>query len=504
MSTRHPEQGPCAVDHPARWSRYTPLRPALHWRDQSWSWAELERRVQRTSRLLLDELGLQRGERVALLARNHPCFFELAYACLRSGLVLAPLNYRLAAQELSALLELCAASVLFVDQGSRPLVEGSVTMRVRSVEALERAPGLDEAGPQRSPRPLGLEEAALLLFTSGTTGRPKAAVLPVRQLFWNAVNTQLAFGLTGSDSTVLYTPLFHTGAINVLALPLLQCGGQVLVHEAFDAVAVLEALETRGISTIFGVPTTLQMLADQPAFDTLDLGALRLCLCGGAPLSVELIRRYQDRGLLLTQGFGMTEVGPNCFFLPPHEALARAGSVGLPMPYCEARVVVDCRDAQVDQVGELWLAGPQVCLGYHDDPQATAAAISGGWFRTGDLVRRDADGFFHVAGRKKDMFISGGENVYPAEVELALAAHPAVAECAVVAMPDERWGEVGCAFVVPGNGGLEPAELRGWLRQRLAHYKVPKAFLARRELPRNPSGKLLKPALVQEALRHAR
>lgn len=494
----------CPVDHPARWGRYTPERPAVSWNGTTWTWGQLEARVARTARRLVTHLGLERGDRVAVLAHNHPCFFELMFACLRAGIVLAPLNFRLAPSELDALLALSGARVLFVDEGNRATLAGmdhALAGEALALEGLEAEPDGEDASVTL--QPLGMEEPALLLFTSGTTGLPKAAVLPVRQLFWNAVNTQLAFELTAHDSTVLYTPLFHTGAINVLAMPLFQSGGHVAIHGAFDAEAVLAEVERCGITTIFGVPTTFQILAEHDDFVERDLASVRLCLCGGAPLTVALIRRYQDRGLVLTQGFGMTEVGPNCFFLPPQQALERAGSVGLPINFSQARVVVDGREAEVDEVGELWLAGPHVCLGYHDDPEATAGALTDGWFRTGDLVKRDGDGFFYVAGRKKEMFISGGENVYPAEVEVVLGSHPEVAECAVVAMPDSRWGEVGCAFVVPRGAAVDPQAVRSWMRERLAPYKVPKLLLSVDDLPRNSSGKVFKPALVEEARSHA-
>jgi fatty-acyl-CoA synthase len=497
----------CAVDHPARWGSYLPHRPALSWGDATWTWGELEARVARTARWLVDDLALEPGDRVAVLAYNHPCFFELLFACLRAGVVLAPLNFRLAPAELDALAALSGARVLLVDHGNRATTEAMdhpLAQAPLALEDLEAAPEGSPGAPSRRPfAPRGMDDSALLLFTSGTTGLPKAAVLPVRQLFYNAVNTLLAFGLTGDDATLLYTPLFHTGAINVLAMPLFQCGGHVVIHEAFDAGRVLAEVQRRGISTIFGVPTTFQMLVEHEDWATRDLSSIRLCLCGGAPLTVSLIRRYQDRGLVLTQGFGMTEVGPNCFYLPPHEALERAGSVGKPMPYSQARVVVGDREAEPGEVGELWLSGPHVCLGYHDNPEATAGALSDGWFHTGDLVKRDVDGFFFVAGREKEMFISGGENVYPAEVEVALGAHPAVAECAVVGMPDSRWGEVGCAFVTLRGADLDPAAVKLWLRERLAPYKVPKRFVVLDELPRNASGKAHKPTLAQEALSHA-
>ncbi len=509
MSALYPAAVPSLLDHPRNWAAYPPGPEALFADGERLSWPELDRRAQRTAVFLRETLGLPRGAHVGLLAQNGGFFFELAYACFRAGLVLAPLNYRLAAAELQPLLALTHPGVLFFDAANRATVEAlgdAGGLRRLAVEAYLADP--PPARPATEPFVgTGYDEPALLLCTSGTTGRPKAAVLPARQLFWNAVNSGLAWALTRYDATLLYTPLFHTGAINVLAFPLLHAGGRVVLHRAFDAQRILSDLAAERISVVFGVPTTLQLLSAEPAFPTADLAGLRLVLSGGAPLPLSLIETYRERGLVLTQGFGMTEVGPNCFYLPQEQALARAGAVGKPMPGTAARLVVDGREAGAGEVGELWLHGPHVCLGYLANPTATAEALTAdGWFRTGDLARRDADGFFYIAGRQKEMFISGGENVYPAEVEGALAGHPAVAECAVVSMPDARWGEVGCAFVVARAGATppDPDDLRTFLRTRLAGYKVPRAFVLCPALPRNASGKLLKGVLKEEALAHVR
>lgn len=493
---------PSPVDHAARWARYLPDRVALSFEGEAWTYGELHRRADRTARLLTEELGLVRGDRVAVLAENHPIFFELLFACLRAGLVLAPLNWRLAPTELEALLALGEPRVLVVDQAFRAVAdrlkrpEGCAILRQEDLNA----PPLAIDGAATPLSGAGMEELALLLFTSGTTGLPKAAMLPVRQLFWNDLNTQLAWDLRRDDRTIVYTPLFHTGAVNVLAMPLLRLGGHVIVQRSFDAPAVLAAIRDEAVSVVFGVPTTFQMLSEDPTFDDPStLASVRLCVCGGAPLSTTLIRTYAAHGMKLTQGFGMTEVGPNCFFLPPDQILTRAGSVGQPIHHAEARLCVDGRDAAIDEVGELELRGPHVCQGYFKDPEATARALVDGWFRTGDMARRDADGYYTIAGRAKDMFISGGENVYPAEVEVALMTHPKVAECAVVAAPHERWGEVGCAFVIPAAADLADDALRVHAREVLAGYKVPKRFVLVDELPRNPSGKVLKPELARRA-----
>lgn len=490
----------CPVDFARTWARYLPERPALVFGEHSLSYGDLDARADALAAWLTGPLGLKHGDRVALYAYNHPAFFELLLACLRTGLVLAPINTRLAAREVTQLLALAEPALLVADERCRAVAVEACPAGVH----LEGVEGLaTRALPPPSPaertawRTSTWEDTACLLFTSGTTGLPKAAELPVRQLFWNAVNTQWAWELRRDDATVLYTPLFHTGAINVLALPLLLLGGLVVIHDGFSAPAILADSERYHASVLFGVPTTFQMLDADPGLER-GFATVRMVVCGGAPLPVSLIQRYRERGITLLQGFGMTEVGPNCFYLPRERAFDKAGSVGRPMPYVQARVVVGDREAGVDEVGELCLAGPVVTAGYFRNAEATKKALVDGWFHTGDLAKVDADGFFTIAGRQKDMFISGGENVYPAEVEVALAGHPAVVESAVVGMPDERWGEVGCAFVVTEKAATE-AELKEFLQERLARYKVPRRFVLKAELPRNSSGKVVKAALADEA-----
>jgi fatty-acyl-CoA synthase len=496
------------IDHPARWAEYLPHRTALVGvGGTEVTYGELDRRADRLARWLVEVKGLRRNDRVALLSMNHEFFFELFFACVRAGLILAPLNYRLAPAELSQLVELSDPALLFTDETNRQTAEDLGEKRSVDVFAIDvgspdwsSSPGSAPRKPTaEEPRRAGPEDTVLMLFTSGTTGLPKGVMLPARQILFNSINTQLAFDLGRDDSTVLYTPLFHTGAINVLAMPLLHVGGCVRIHRRFDPQRLVQTIEEHGVSTIFGVPATFEGLAAHPRFFEAARRSLRLSLCGGAPLSLRLMERFEAHGVSLTQGFGMTEVGPNCFYLPVDRVSEKAGSVGKPIHYCEARIVVGDRPAEPGEVGELQLAGPCVCKGYFRNTEATASSFDGGWFRTGDLMKRDEEHFFYVAGRKKEMFISGGENVYPAEVEVALSSHPKVVECTVVSVPDPKWGEVGCAFLAAADGFDDSGALTAFLRERLAGYKVPKRFRFVSELPRNQSGKVLKAMLTEQA-----
>ncbi len=507
--------GTSTIDHAARQAVHQPNAIALSDPGGDWTWSQLDARADAWAADLADH-RVGPGDRVALLATNDREFFALLFGCLRRGAVLAPLNWRLAPAEIEDLLTLARPRVLLHDDGYAataaglrrppgcalaPAVPGPARQARGSAHETNPSRELDEQAEQSHEldEEADPERAALLLFTSGTTGRPKAAVLPIRQLFWNGINTTQAFGLTRDDGTLVFTPLFHTGAVNVLAMPLLQVGGRVTVQPAFDPTRVVQTLRDGGVTALFGVPVIFRMLADTPGFWDA-ARCLRLCLCGGAPLPVSLIQRYRDHGVVLTQGFGMTEAGPNCFYLPADEARTCPGAVGRPMPYADARVLrEDGTHADDDEVGELALRGPHVFQGYHEAAEATAAALPDGWLRTGDLVRRAPDGLFYVAGRRKDMFISGGENVYPAEVEAALVGHPDVQEAAVLAHPDPTWGEVGHAVIaqVPG-ADLDPGTLRGFLRERLAGYKIPKSFRMIEALPRSATGKVDKAALRQE------
>ena len=463
-------------------ARFRPDALALVFEEQSFTYAELYRHSLLWAGRLKTE-GVVRGDRVSVLCQNRPELLMLLFACAELGAVLCPMNWRLAPDELAWQLRHAEPALVFVGDGFS--VEGDPLH-------LDDGPGSTPfEGPGAS-----LDEVWVVLYTSGSTGRPKGAMLTHGQLHWNAVNTVLACDLAATDSTLTFTPLFHTGGLNCLTTPLLHRGGTVVLTRGLDVEEALSLVEQHGISLLMGVPTIFQMLADHPRFPTTDFSTVRAALVGGAPLSRPLLERYLSRDIPLHQGFGMTEVGPNCFSMPVRALRDKAGSVGLPIHHVAARVWTEGRECGVDEPGELQLKGPVVFSGYWRDPAATADAFTeDGWFRTGDVLSADADGFFTVRGRLKEMFISGGENVYPAEVEAALLVHPAVGQVAVVGVVDERWGEVGCAFVEPAPGEVAESEtLRRFLDGRLARYKIPRSFVVG-PLPRTASGKIDKKVL---------
>ena len=465
------------------------------------TYAELDDRAARAAAALAGR-GVGKGDRVALLCRNRIEFFELLFGCARLGAVLVPLNWRMPAAELDGLI---------ADAEPRILLHGAADAETaaRLADPLPRI-GLDDdyealiaAAPPGLRRPIWPARSTwYLLYTSGTTGRPKGVIYSYRMALANYVNIGSCIDLRSTDRTVCFLPLFHTAGINLHALPVLIAGGRVRLLEAFDADALVGLIGAREVDALFAVPTVYAALLDHPGFAAAPLDSVRHWGCGGAPLPDALVERYRDLGVRLCNGMGMTETGPTAFLLDPADAWERIGSVGKPQLLCSARIVdADGRDVPDGEVGDLLFAGPGITPGYWRNEAATRAAFTAdGWLRSGDLARRDADGFYYVAGRRKEMFISGGENVYPIEVENVLAAHPAVADAAVIAESDPKWGEVGRAFVELASGArADEAELATFCRQRLAAYKVPRRFDFVEAFPRTSAGKIRKHLLALTA-----
>lgn len=459
----------------------------------------------------LEQRGIRRGDRIAIWARNRMTYSDLLFGAAKLGAIVAPFNFRLAVPEAQFIAADAGLRLVFYEpefEAAVQAVPGSGGATLEQVRLDEEWEAFIEEGARAAPLPPPSGEAELsaepedpfaLLYTSGTTGRPKGAIISHRQAVWNTINTVMSWELTAEDVAPVFTPMFHSGGINIFFLPLVHVGGRTVLTREFNVDEALDLIEGERCTAVFMVPTMLQMVADHPRFASADFGSVRFFVSGGAPCPVGLIRRYQARGLVFRQGYGLTEAGVNCFSMTDEESVRKAGSVGRPILHSAVRLVgPDGRDVAPGEVGELWIAGPHVCSGYWQRPEETARSFEGPFFKTGDLARMDEDGFFYIVGRLKEMFISGGENVYPAEVEAVLANHPAVAEVAVVGVPDARWGEVGMAVVVLRPGAsLTLESLRAYCEGKLARYKIPKHLAVVDALPRNAYGKVVKHRLVE-------
>ena len=472
------------------------------------TYAELERNVQHIAGYL-DANGVGPGERVSVLCRNRTEFFELLFACGKLGAILIPLNWRMPAGELAPLLEDATPKLLFYGSEDRG-VALSLAAPGRALVGFDE-PGnggyvalRDSSEPERG-RPMWPgDETWYLIYTSGTTGKPKAVIQTPGMAFANYVNIRQAMSIGGDDVCLNYLPLFHTAGINLVTLPTLIEGGEVLVIPGFELEEIVKLIAAGALDTFFGVPACYQQISLHPAFDDMDLSKIRNWGCGGAPMPDHLVEAYLERGARVCNGMGMTETGPTAFIMDEAMVDKKIGSVGKPQVLASVRLVgEDGNDVAQGEEGELWFAGPGITPGYWGNEQATNDAFAEGrWLRSGDIGRQDEDGYYYIAGRIKDMFISGGENVYPAEVENVLAAHPDILEAAVVAMVDEKWGEVGCAYLMarPGHDIPVSDELKSYCRERLAAYKVPRQFVTVPDFPRTAAGKVQKHLLKQEDL----
>ncbi|MFC8677338.1 long-chain fatty acid--CoA ligase [Streptomyces griseorubiginosus] len=481
---------------PARRARKTPHRTALIHGGITLSYAELHTRVTRLAHALRAR-GIRRGDRVAYLGPNHPSYLETLFAAGVLGAVFVPLNTRLAGPEIGYQLSDSGARALVYGPSHAGLVAGlpgSTDVRTYVEVGAEYEQVLAGSPAEPIDEPVTGDDTCIIMYTSGTTGRPKGAMLTHGNLTWNAINVLVDTDLIADERALVSAPLFHTAGLNMLALPVLLKGGTCVLVEAFDPDATFDLIEQHRITFMFGVPTMFEQVARHPRWPAADLSSLRILTCGGSPVSTPLIAAYQERGLTFLQGYGMTEASPGTLFLDAEHAISKAGSAGVPHFFSDVRVVrPDLAPVDTGETGEVVLRGPHVMPGYWGLPEETAASFADGWFRSGDAARVDEDGYVFIVDRIKDMIISGGENVYPAEIEDLLLRHPDIAECAVIGVADEKWGEVPRAVVVPREGKVpDPDEVLASLAGRLAKYKIPKSVVVADELPRTASGKLLK------------
>jgi fatty-acyl-CoA synthase len=474
-------------------------RPALADGTRRLSFAALNRLACRAANALAAR-GVGRGDRVAVLQRNGTDYVALYYAAAKLGAILCGINWRLAAPEIDYILGDSEPKLLVHDAEFAPTVAAlgrrdlpaHVAGEEGSFAALLAA--ADESEPAAAAAPDG---PLVLVYTSGTTGRPKGAVLTHRQMFWAAATMAASHDYKRGDVNLVPTPLFHVGGLSFATL-FVHMGATLLLPRAWEPGAILRLVATERVNHFFAVPAMLRALAEHADFAAADLASLRWILCGGAPVPAELVERFAARGIPVQQTYGATETAGPATLVDLDHALAKAGSAGLPYFHTDLRIAgADGSGLSAGEVGEIQVRAPHVFAGYWRDPAATAAAFAGDWLKTGDLGRQDAEGYLYILDRAKDVIISGGENVYPAEIEAVLAEHPAVAEIALVGAADREWGEVPCAVVVPRSGtSVTLDELRRFGEGRLARYKLPRRLALRKEpLPRNATGKVLKHVL---------
>jgi len=520
---------------------------------EAYTYADLDERANRTARLLA-ERGVGKGDRIAAVSRNRVEYVDLFFAAGKLGAVPAPLSHRLAPPELGELLDRVDPSLLVVEEpfvedvaaafdGEVPCpavrlpdagdVDADADAASRPLDAeappssLAEAPTYADALPKDGSPVDGVDVAlsdpALFLHTGGSTGTPKETVLTHGSLCWNSFNTITSWGLRSDDVTPMVFPMFHTGGWNVLTIPFFHLGATVAISREVDPERVLRTVEREGATVLVAVPAVLRMMADADAWDATDLSTLRFVKSGGGPCRDATIRAWRDRGVDLSQGYGLTECGPNNFAMPEGWPEEKADTIGKPVLHADVRIVDESGDPVDDgEIGELELAGPHAADRYwrdegetratfgarEDDAEAADTIASGsdaeapvddapqGWVSTGDLARVDEDGYYSIEGRKKNMYVSGGENVYPPEIETALTDHPGVDEAVVIGVPDEQWGTVGKA-VIEGDESLTVAELRDFLDGRLAGFKHPRELAFVDEMPTSGPSKIDRSAIAR-------
>ncbi|MGJ4888542.1 acyl-CoA synthetase [Bradyrhizobium sp. HKCCYLRH3099] len=490
----------------AHHARRTPAKTAMVdlGSNRRFTYAEFDARVARLAGHLREACGVSKGDRVTVLALNATDTLEVQFACFRVGAIFVPLNTRLTVPELQFIVGDCAPKVMIHDDDLADTAL-AVARLCGVATALRYGPGgsyeqaIASAKPLAASEPVTLDDVSTIMYTSGTTGLPKGAMITHGMTFYNCVNLGGPAYITPSSVLLTVLPLFHTGGLNCYTNPVLHVGATVLIMRAFDPGQALQLISdpAQGINVFFGVPAIYQFMAQHPAFATADFSRLVIGGVGGAPMPVPLLETWERRGVALQQGYGMTETSPAVLALDREDAARKAGSAGKPVLHTEVRIVrPDGSDADVGELGELWVRGPNVTPGYWNRPDANRASFTDGWLHTGDATRVDDEGFYYIVDRWKDMYISGGENVYPAEVESVLHQLSAVAEAAVIGIADPQWGETGMAIVAikPGHS-LSEAEIFAHCQANLARFKCPRTVRFVDALPRNATGKIHKPTL---------
>lgn len=485
---------------PARRAAVRPLDVCIEFESAATTYADFATRVNRLANALTDA-GVRHGDRVAVVSFNHPAVLETFFASGLIGAICVLVNPRLRTPEIEYILRDSAPSVV-VHGGQLVGVAAELAPRLEVREWLSvDEPGvgrpfeefLRSGAPEMPMVDVQQDDVALIMYTSGTTGNPKGAMLTHGNLFYQYVNALIGQDLRQDEVHLAVAPLFHIAGLNMMTLPTFTLGGRIIIHRGFQAEAVLAEIARSRVTSTFMVPSMLDLLSQSPEFAASDLSSLRAVMVGGSPLPERTIRTYLARNIPTMQGFGMTEASPGITMLEPRDSLDKLGSAGRVHFFAEYRLVdLNGDDVEPGETGEILARGPAVMKGYWSNPSATERALEGGWYHSGDIGSCDEDGYLYIRDRLKDMYISGGENVYPAEIENALLNLPGVRDAAVIGVPDEKWGETGRAFVVPTPDAPGVDEIRAQLKTRIAGYKMPRDIVIIDELPRTATGKVRK------------
>jgi len=508
-----------SLDILERRAAFSPGWPVLHdsGKSSDFTYADLNYRASAIAAFLKETAGLKKGDRVAVLSRNCVEYIDLFFAAVKTGVIMVPLNVRLSETELSNMLKQTTPRLLFyekvfeetVSKLEQNMLEKKIVLKDPTQKKELNADdyqGILESFPRsyENRTPIDPEDPLLLLFTGGTTGPPKAAVISHRAVFFNMLSEAMSWQLGPHTVAPGLLPFFHTGGWNLVTLPTIFAGGRVLISPGFDPELTLKQIEKEKCSFLFAAATMYQMISSLDYFKKADLSSLQFVMSGAAPCPVSVMEPYWNKNIIFVQGYGITEGGPNNLYMP-WSALSweqikeKNQSVGKPFLYCRARIVDNDRnEVKEGEMGELLLSGPVTFSGYWNNPGESEKTLRQGWVHTGDIARQDNEGFYYIADRKKDMYISGGENVFPVEVELAIKSHDLISEAAVVGIPDDKWGETGKAFVILKSGAnLKPENVQDYLQDRLARYKIPREVSFVKEIPKSSVGKVLKRILVE-------
>lgn len=467
---------------------------------ERWTYHNLHDRAERLASYLL-EIGVTKGERVALISPNNIWYFDLMFACTKLGAIFVPINWRLSKNEIYYILEDCQPKLIAYHDKFKPLLSSSYRGSLLNINE-QHDILLKKTSLQHFYVNVDETDPLAIIYTGGTTGKPKGAVLTHQSIFHNAINTITSWNLTGDDTTVTYLPMFHTGGLNALSIPLLHIGGKVVIDDKFEVQRIIKVINEERCTILLLVPTMYHVLTETELFQKTSFPSMHTFLSGGAPCSYRIYDAFAKKGLAFKEGYGLTEAGPNNFYINPNDVMKKRGSVGKPMLYNNVKIIDHNGDeVRCSEVGEIVISGHHLFAYYWNNPTVTAETKKDGWLYTGDLGRFDEDGYFYIVGRKKDMIITGGENVFPLEVEHIIAEHEMVAEVAVVGISDEKWGEVVTAFIVPKAGvSLIKEEIELYCKAYLGSYKVPKIIRFVNHLPKTAVGKIDKKQLVEMVL----